>query len=220
MGVADSDTRWSRRIFDTTTEETSNVGRPGKDNDGVWEKWYAKYRAPLVKFIEFKYSRWKDEAPDVVQCVAAMIAGDPYITDRGEDDRYRTVLCNLCTKVICARHNGHRMDAEAKYARHRYVEQQPTRDDRVREREKLLDFIAIIRDNLLNKKYDVERYFPNIDGSDLDLWREVQGHEENVSATARDLGLDRRTIQSACGRIELEIRSRAEERARVIGYFD
>ena len=100
--------RRTPRLFDKTTNDSSNVGRRGHRSPRTWAKWYAKYGPPLVQFIGFRRSKWKDEAPDVVQEVAAMIADDPYITDRGEEDKYRTVLCRLCIKVIDGKHNAHR----------------------------------------------------------------------------------------------------------------
>ena len=60
--------------------------------------------------------------------------------------------------------------------------QQPTRNDRSEARRQLLDFIGIIRRNLLDRKYDVGRHFPDVNLNDLDLWREVQLHEGNVRA--------------------------------------
>lgn len=212
--------RRTPRLFDKTTNDSSNVGKRGHKSPRTWAKWYAKYGPPLVKFIGFRRSKWKDEAPDVVQEVAAMIAGDPYITDRGADDKYRTVLCRLCIKVIDGKHNAHRETAERRYAEHLLVAQQPTRNDRSEARRQLLDFIGIIRRNLMDGKYDVGRYFPDVNLNDLDLWREVQLHEGNVSATARDLGRDRRTIQGACDRVEREIALRAEERAKKLGYIE
>ena len=80
-------------------------------------KWYAKYREPCIRFIALKRPQWKNEAEDVVQRVAAKIAGDPYITDRGEDDTCRTVICNMCLSELSRIHNPHRAKAERKFNR-------------------------------------------------------------------------------------------------------
>ena len=150
------------RLFKATTEDSSNVGKVNHQSSKTWLKWYAKYREPCIRFIALKRPQWKNEAEDVVQRVAAKIAGDPYITDRGKDDSYRTVICNMCLTELSHMHSPHRAAAVRRYNRLNAGQDASCHMTKTQAEERMLEFTRIQRNNLLDKNYDVEKYYPNI----------------------------------------------------------
>ena len=208
------------RLFKTTTEDSSNVGKKDHDTSKTWLKWYAKYREPCIKFIALKRPQWKDEAEDIVQRVAAKIADDPYITDRGEDTTYRTVICNMCLTELSHIHNPHRAAAERRFNRLNAGLGASCHMTKTKAEERTLEFTRIQRNNLLDKNYDVETYYPNIRIGELAIWRVVEEHDGNVSAAMRRLGLTRREVDRAVAHVRDEIGVRVIERAKALGYVE
>lgn len=213
-------TRHLSRLFKTTTEDSSNVGKVKHQSSETWLKWYAKYREPCIRFIALKRPQWKNEAEDVVQRVAAKIAGDPYITDRGKDDSYRTVICNMCLTELSHMHSPHRAAAVRRYNRLNAGQDASCHMTKTQAEERMLEFTRIQRNNLLDKNYDVEKYYPNIRIGKLAVWRVVEEHDGNVSAAMRRLGLTRREVEEAVAHVQGEIRARVIERAKTLGYVD
>ena len=213
-------TRHLSRLFKTTTADSSNVGKVKHQSSKTWLKWYAKYREPCIRFIALKRPQWKNEAEDVVQRVAAKIAGDPYITDRGKDDSYRTVICNMCLTELSHMHSPHRAAAVRRYNRLNAGQDASCHMTKTQAEERMLEFTRIQRNNLLDKNYDVEKYYPNIRIGKLAVWRVVEEHDGNVSAAMRRLGLTRREVEEAVAHVQGEIRARVIERAKTLGYVD
>ena len=54
-----------RRLFRTTTPKSSNVGRPGFEQRENWQRFFDKYRAPCIEFVEHKYPFCKPDSEDV-----------------------------------------------------------------------------------------------------------------------------------------------------------
>ena len=213
-------TRHLSRLFKTTTEDSSNVGKVKHESSKTWLKWYAKYREPCIRFIALKRPQWKNEAEDVVQRVAAKIAGDPYITDRGKDDTYRTVICNMCLTELSHMHSPHRAAAVRRYNRLNAGQDASRHMSKTQAEERMLEFTRIQRNNLLDRNYDVETHYPNIRIGKLAVWRVVEEHDGNVSAAMRQLGLTRREVEEAVAHVQGEIRVRVIERATTLGYVE
>ena len=208
------------RLFGTTTEDSSNVGKKDHQSSKTWQKWYAKYREPCIRFIALKRPQWKNEAEDVVQRVAAKIAGDPYITDRGKDDTYRTVICNMCLTELSRIHNQHRAEAERKYNRLTAVHVANSHMTKTRAEERILEFTRIQRNNLLDKSYDIEKYYPSLRLKELGIWSIVEENDGNISAAVRRLGLTWREVDKAVKHVQDEIGARVIERAKALGYVE
>lgn len=51
-----------RRLFRTTTPKSSNVGRPGFEQRENWQRFFDKYRAPCIEFVEHKYPFCKPDS--------------------------------------------------------------------------------------------------------------------------------------------------------------
>ena len=208
------------RLFKVTTENSSNVGKRGHQSSKTWLKWYAKYREPCIRFIALKRPQWKNEAEDVVQRVAAKIAGDPYITDRGKDDTYRTVICNMCLTELSHMHSPHRAAAVRRYNRLNAGQDASRHMTKTQAEERMLEFTRIQRNNLLDRNYDVEKYYPCLRIGKLAIWRVVEEHDGNVSAAMRRLGLTRREVEKAVAHVQDEIGARVIERAKALGYVE
>ena len=101
-----------RRLFRTTTPKSSNVGRPGFEQRENWQRFFDKYRAPCIEFVEHKYPFCKPDSEDVFMRVAERIMANPSVTNRKPGDTFRTVLCNLCIREIFRMHHPKRQEAE------------------------------------------------------------------------------------------------------------
>ena len=212
-------------MFKETTEDTGSVGKPGHDSDGTWTRFYAKYRAECIAVLKSKYPQWANEAEDVFQRVALLIHNNPAITNRKPNDRFRTVLCNLCTREITCLHRPTRETAKRRFTRlsPAYLLHllHPSRPGNGQAKARLEDIVLFICEDMMSDDYENGRYFKELDERQFGIWRLIQRTESRRPAEAvRKFGIERNEAYRAYADINSWIRRQAMLLAKEINYLD
>lgn len=215
----------SHKLFRTTSDDTGNIGRPGHDTERTWQKFYAKYRNSCITFLQHDYPQWANEAEDVFQRVALLIHGNPNITNRKPNDRFRTILCNLCTREMTRLHHPARETAKKRFASfspsYLLGLLHPSRPRGDRSRAMLEDIVLFICEDMMDADYENGRYFKELDERQLGIWRLIQRTESRRPAEAvRKFGIERNEAYRAFTVINKWIRSHARQIADEIHYLD
>lgn len=210
-------------MFRTTTEDTGNVGKPGHDTDGTWQRFYAKYRESCVALLRHDYPQWADEAEDVFQRVAQLIHSQPAITNRKPNDRFRTVLCNLCTREMTCLHRPTREKARRRFAglspAYLFNLLHPSRPDAGRTKATPEDLALFIAEDMMDDGYENGRHFGELDERQFAIWRLIMRTESRRPAEAvRRFGIERNEAYRAFSGINGWIRRQAMQLAEELRY--
>ena len=214
-----------RRLFRTTTPKSSNVGRPGFEQRENWQRFFDKYRAPCIEFVEHKYPFCKPDSEDVFMRVAERIMANPSVTNRKPGDTFRTVLCNLCIREIFRMHHPKRQEAERRFNRQPVFVTVPHLFHRKSLRRTRLEEIALfVEADLRSPEYVNGMYYEPIDEDKLSLWCQIQAlkadcPEMTYGEAAERLGLSRRTVYRALQTLHRHIRRETYRIAASLDYL-
>lgn len=214
-----------RRLFRTTTPKSSNVGRPGFEQRENWQRFFDKYRAPCIEFVEHKYPFCKPDSEDVFMRVAERIMANPSVTNRKPGDTFRTVLCNLCIREIFRMHHPKRQEAERRFNRQPVFVTVPHLFHRKSIRRTRLEEIALfVEADLRSPEYVNGMYYEPIDEDKLSLWCQIQSLKADCpkmtyGEAAERLGLSRWTVYRALQTLHRHIRRETYRIAASLDYL-